>query len=103
MHVGDVYTSCDRRADQHSSSSSGFKFAELEMSLYLSDLRLEHKVLIDRRGPTEVMLSTLLERFEFSLLDKDIRWNISGVVYPSVGMSDKPSLPLMVQPVAAVA
>ncbi|KAJ3534433.1 hypothetical protein NM688_g7137 [Phlebia brevispora] len=61
----------------------GFKFSQLEM---------------------KVILSTLLARFRFSPSDKDIVWNISGIVYPTVGkLSTKPSLPVMVEPIDAEA
>ena len=43
----------------------------------------------------------LLSRFTFEPSDKDIKWNLVGVVYPSVGSNPSPALPLKVGMVAA--
>ncbi|KAI0684489.1 cytochrome P450 [Cytidiella melzeri] len=60
-----------------SKSCIGFKFAEIEM---------------------KITLSVLIENFKFSLSDKDIYWNMSLVVFPTVGKTDEQSqLPLMVE------
>ncbi|KAI0828713.1 cytochrome P450 [Trametes gibbosa] len=54
----------------------GFKFSQLEM---------------------KVVLSLLLANFSFSLSDKPIAWNISGIRFPTVGVDGKkPELPLKV-------
>ncbi|PSR84003.1 hypothetical protein PHLCEN_2v5554 [Hermanssonia centrifuga] len=46
----------------------------------------------------KVVLSVLLEAFEFSPSDKDVKWNMSNVSYPSVAPSDtKPAMPLRVK------
>ncbi|KAL4249759.1 Cytochrome P450 superfamily protein [Abortiporus biennis] len=56
----------------------GFKYAQLEM---------------------KIVLSVLLESFKFTPAEcaKDIRWNLAGVKYPSVGNVDIPSLPIKVE------
>ena len=42
---------------------------------------------------TEVVLSVLLEHFTFSLTDRKIMWNLSGVCYPTMDEeSIEPSL-----------
>lgn len=47
---------------------------------------------------TEVVLSVLLEYLEFSPSGKEIYWNYSGIVFPSVGTtSTDPKLPLKVK------
>ncbi|TFK92491.1 cytochrome P450 [Polyporus arcularius HHB13444] len=53
----------------------GFKFSQLEM---------------------KVVLSTLVSRFHFELTEKPIRWNLAGVVYPTVGIESHPTLPMKV-------
>ncbi|EPS92689.1 hypothetical protein FOMPIDRAFT_1137457, partial [Fomitopsis schrenkii] len=54
----------------------GFKFSEMEM---------------------KVVLSVLVSNFTFELSDKPIEWNVSAVMYPTVGKeSNKPELPLKV-------
>ncbi|KAJ6544810.1 cytochrome P450 [Mycena vulgaris] len=52
----------------------GFKFSQLEM---------------------KVVLSLLVERFKFSLADKDIAWEMSSIAVPVV--NNKPQLPLKVE------
>ena len=43
-------------------------------------------------------MSVLVDSFEFSLTDKDIVWNLSGVSYPSMDKeSINPSLELKVK------
>ncbi|KAI0941738.1 hypothetical protein AcW1_003543 [Taiwanofungus camphoratus] len=60
----------------------GFKFSQMEM---------------------KVVLSVLLESFKFSLSDKAIVWNISGVSYPTVGPTDvHAQLPLMVEVIKSI-
>ncbi|KAH9852330.1 cytochrome P450 [Lenzites betulinus] len=58
----------------------GFKFSQLEM---------------------KVVLATLLAGFKFELSDKPIFWNLSGIIYPSVGVGGNPSLPLRVSPLTS--
>ncbi|TBU28038.1 cytochrome P450 [Dichomitus squalens] len=53
----------------------GFKFSQLEM---------------------KVVLAVLLSTFTFELTGKDVKWNMAGVVYPTVGNEINPSLPLKV-------
>ncbi|OSD05177.1 cytochrome P450 [Trametes coccinea BRFM310] len=54
----------------------GFKFSQLEM---------------------KVVLSTLLSTFTFALTEENsISWNLAGVIYPTAGEENKPSLPLRV-------
>ncbi|RPD66247.1 cytochrome P450 [Lentinus tigrinus ALCF2SS1-7] len=54
----------------------GFKFAQLDM---------------------KVFLSILLENFVFEPSDTPIRWNYASVRYPTAGSSDKPQLPVKVK------
>ncbi|KAI0718402.1 cytochrome P450 [Cerioporus squamosus] len=54
----------------------GFKFAQLDM---------------------KVFLSILLENFAFGLSDEPIHWNYASIRYPTAGSSDKPRLPLKVK------
>ncbi|TFK91896.1 cytochrome P450 [Polyporus arcularius HHB13444] len=54
----------------------GFKFAQLDM---------------------KVFLSILLENFAFELSDNPIRWNYASIRYPTAGSSDKPQLPVKVK------
>ncbi|KAJ7475738.1 cytochrome P450 [Mycena latifolia] len=55
----------------------GFKFSQLEM---------------------KVVLWLLVERFKFSLSDKDITWQMSGITVPVVGKNgNEPKLPLKVE------
>ncbi|KZP14942.1 cytochrome P450 [Athelia psychrophila] len=56
----------------------GFKFSQLEM---------------------KVVMCVLLESFAFSLSNKDIMWNMGGIVTPSVDGNVKPQLPLIVSKV----
>ncbi|KAI1794332.1 cytochrome P450 [Ganoderma leucocontextum] len=53
----------------------GFKFSQLEM---------------------KVVLAVLVSTFTFEHTEKEIKWNLAGVVYPTVGKETNPSLPLMV-------
>ncbi|KAH9941100.1 cytochrome P450 [Epithele typhae] len=55
----------------------GFKFSQLEM---------------------KVVLAVLLTSFSFELTDKEVRWNMSAVMYPSMEDSCKPGLLLRVKP-----
>ena len=43
----------------------------------------------------ETVLFILLQHFRFELTDKTIKWNMAGVVYPSVELGE-PELPLKV-------
>ncbi|KAI0685940.1 cytochrome P450 [Cerioporus squamosus] len=54
----------------------GFKFAQLDM---------------------KVFLSILLENFAFELSDTPIRWNYAGIRFPTAGSSEKPQLPVKVK------
>ncbi|KAI0365140.1 cytochrome P450 [Pilatotrama ljubarskyi] len=53
----------------------GFKFSQLEM---------------------KVILCQLLTKFTFAPSDKPVVWNLSGIRFPTVGESTKPSLPMRV-------
>ena len=44
----------------------------------------------------EIVLVMLLSKFTFALSDKEIRWNIGGILYPTVGMNTRPAMPLTV-------
>ena len=70
---------------------SGFKFAQIEASAsYSYPLSLQLMAL-----STETVLFVLLQHFRFELTGKTIKWNMAGVVYPSVELGD-PELPLRV-------
>jgi len=57
-------------------SCIGFKFSQLEM---------------------KVVLTLLLESLEFSLSDKNVFWQMSGIVSPIIGPdATKPSLPMII-------
>ncbi|EPS98331.1 hypothetical protein FOMPIDRAFT_1024655, partial [Fomitopsis schrenkii] len=49
----------------------GFKFSQLEM---------------------KIVLAMLLSKFTFAPSDKEIRWNIGGILYPTVGMDMRPAM-----------
>ncbi|KAI0718780.1 cytochrome P450 [Cerioporus squamosus] len=53
----------------------GFKFSQLEM---------------------KVILCLLLSKFTFAKSDKNVRWNLAGVRFPTVGDAGKASLPMKV-------
>ncbi|KAH9931654.1 cytochrome P450 [Epithele typhae] len=60
-----------------STSCIGFKFSQAEM---------------------KVILATLLPVFSFALTDKEVTWNASAVLYPTMGYdSDKPEMRLFVK------
>ena len=42
----------------------------------------------------EVVLSVLLANFTFAPSGKEIRWNVAGIQYPTVGMNLVPELPM---------
>ena len=44
----------------------------------------------------EIVLAMLLSKFTFAPSDKEIRWNIGGILYPTVGMDTRPAMPLKV-------
>ncbi|KAJ6544798.1 cytochrome P450 [Mycena vulgaris] len=71
----------------------GFKFSQLEMSASVF-LSTSH-IILTHPGLSEVVLSLLVERFKFSLSDKDIAWEMSSVAVPVV--NNKPQLPLKVE------
>ena len=51
----------------------------------------------------EVILADLLASFRFSPAAKDIYWNMESVSYPTIGKdSNKPSLPMKVEPLAGI-
>nr|VWP01914.1 Cytochrome P450 monooxygenase CYP52X1 [Ganoderma boninense] len=59
----------------------GFKFSQLEM---------------------KVVLAVLLSTFTFEHTEHAIKWNLAGIIYPSVGDEENPSLPLKVGLVATL-
>lgn len=44
----------------------------------------------------EIVLAMLLSKFTFAPSGKEIRWNIGGILYPTVGMDTRPAMPLKV-------
>ena len=74
---------------------SGFKFSQLEMSTSagcpcVTILTLVSFVL-------EVALAVLLSTFTFEHTEKEIKWNLASIIYPTVGDEKRPSLPLKVE------
>ena len=50
---------------------------------------------------SEVILAALLSSFNFNPTNKEVYWNNSDVVYPTVGPDNgKASMPLAVQPIS---
>lgn len=75
---------------------SGFKFSQMEMS----ELNIQVSLVYSHRPSTnepysEVVLATLLANYKFELPKEKIVWNMSGIIYPSVG-TDKAEMPLKV-------
>ena len=64
---------------------SGFKFSQLEMSMYLCFLYVTPAYADNQ---TEVVLAVMLRSFKVSLSDKEVYWNMAGVNYPTVGKID---------------
>ena len=87
--------------------TSGFKFSQLEMSKqlpfsFLFSIDALWKYLADFLfcfSPLqEVVLSLLIESFEFAPSEKEIFWQMSNIVSPTVvGGGTKPQLPIMVK------
>ena len=72
-------------------SSSGFKFAQLELS-ECTDL-VSYMLISD--VDSEVTLAVLLAHFKFESGKDEIVWNHAGVAYPTVGNDSlKPEMPL---------
>jgi hypothetical protein len=95
LHVRLPLTSVHVRLTQL--PDSGFKFAELEMSMSTdrhSDHFFFHSQLFFH---SEVVLSLLIESFRFTPSNKDIFWQMTSVATPSVaGEGGKLQLPLQV-------
>ena len=74
----------------------GFKFSELEMSTSSPAFRELQELIMNNMA--ESVLTTLLPAFKFELPDspEPIMWNISGVVFPSMGNGSSPSMLLKV-------
>ena len=81
---------------------SGFKFSQLEMSKQ----KFSSFVLISQFDcffvlvfTAEVVLSLLIESFEFLPSKKEIFWNMTGLVIPTVVGDDsgRPKLPMVVK------
>ena len=81
-------------------ASSGYKFAEMEMSEWLSACG-RPGYMMPMPLIAEVILSTLLPAFAFELPnDKEICWNLAGIQYPTVGtISSKAEMPLQISSV----
>ena len=43
-----------------------------------------------------MILAVLVSTFTFEHTEKEIKWNLAGIIYPSVGDDKGPSLPLKV-------
>lgn len=81
---------------------SGFKFSQLEMSKFQTNTKpsiLASKPIYCLFSfiHLEVVLAVLISTFKFELGEKPIKWNLAGVVYPTVAGSSSPSLPLKVR------
>ena len=87
-------------ASDHCTLSSGFKFSQMEMSKSGICVRAEKVQALTSTTVAEVVLSTLIQSFEFSIppeLEAPIVWNLAGLQHPTVGYeSTKPELPLRV-------
>ena len=79
--------------------SSGFKFAQLEIS-ESRVLALQRKTNLNRLYHAEVVLTLLIGSFKFTLSDKRIIWKMRGLTSPAVEGDSDPlriQLPLVVQ------
>ena len=81
--------------------TSGFKFSQLEMSTSQS----HSQTVISWPAPlicyTETILSVLIPHFKFSVSPNEdkVVWNYSIVRYPTVGKADRPSFPVLMEPI----
>ena len=76
---------------------SGFKFAEMEMSMYIHRLPLP---IVTNSLITEIVLFTLLPVLKFSLVPgKEIEWNMANIITLVVKGENaiEPKLPLKVE------
>ena len=85
----------------HIGSENGFKFSQLEMSKQ-SPSFIDDDVLtlffFFFFIAAEVVLSILIESFEFSPSEKELYWQMSNSVTPTVaGEEMKPQLPMVVK------
>ena len=80
---------------------SGFKFAELALSKQLTSwLFIDNYIVTFPSLLAEVVLSLLIESFEFTPSKKEIFWQLSKLVMPIVvGEGARPQLPVMVESV----
>jgi hypothetical protein len=78
---------------------SGFKFAELAMSKQLFSWSfIDDYILFALTFAAEVVLSLLIESFEFTPSNKEIFWQMSKLVTPIVvGEGMRPQLPVVVK------
>ena len=75
---------------------SGFKFSQLEMSKHLSPSTVVTLTFLSFAA--EVVLSLLIESFEFTPSEKEISWEMATIVSPIVvGGEKKPQLPVVVK------
>ena len=84
--------------------TSGFKFAQLEMSKQATLVLLPFTfidiiviIFFFFSSLQEVVLSLLIESFEFTPSEKEIFWQMSNIVSPTVVGGTKPQLPIMVK------
>lgn len=79
-------------------SSSGYKFAQIEMSECIFCLFWFYPDIV-----SEIILATLLRRFKFSPTKDEVIWNLSQIISPSVrrldegGFVEEKGLPLVVE------
>ena len=78
--------------------SSGFKFAQIELSEQIFSLLGRSKEFsLMGYVAAEAVLFVLLQRFRFEPTGDPIAWNSAPVQYPTVGkVSEDPALPLKV-------
>lgn len=79
--------------------SRGFKFAQLEMSTWCLTSASSHCLpyhLPCHPLLAEVVLAELLSTFNFEKTDARIVWNLTEVIFPTVGTDDSPGYPMKV-------
>lgn len=74
---------------------SGFKFSQLEMSMFIRHLMTTPSLICPRS--LETVLASLIPKLNFSI-SQEIAWNMSVIVVPVIASGDRktPAMPLMV-------